>query len=61
MKELIILTLKRQTAVFCLLSVIPQEFHMLPGQMDFLKYRKKILEPISERLYMIPLKTGLPK
>ena len=41
-----VLILKWQLAVLFLIFVILQQTHMLPGQMDSLKYKIKTLEPI---------------
>ena len=59
--ELKILILKKEIAVLCLIFVILQEFHMLLGQMDWMKYKNKDYELIWELLYMTPLKIGLSK
>ena len=59
-EELNVSTLKWQIAVVCSVFVTLREPHMLLGQMDLLKYKNKILEPIW-CFYLILLKTGLFK
>ena len=58
-EELKILIPKWQIAVISLKIDTPQDHHMLLGQVNLLKWKIKILEPIWDCFNMMLLKTGL--
>ena len=51
-----ILVLRKQIAVLCIFFSSLQDFYMILGQRDLLKYRIKVLELSWECLYLIPSK-----